>query len=421
MTETSNAPQDHPGGARRAAFGFIFASALINNLSFGIMIPVVPKLVEQLAGGDTAAAGDWNALLGATWGLMQFLFGPILGMLSDRYGRRPVLLISIFGLGIDFILMALAPDMWWLLVARMISGITASSFSTANAYVADVVPPEGRAKAFGIMGSAFSFGFLIGPVVGAFLGQENLHLPFFAAAALCLINFVYGLFVLPESLAPEKRTAAFVWAKANPIGSLQMLRSHKDLLGLAVVGFLFYLAHMVLPAVFVLYMGHRYDWDIRTIGFAMSASGVLGIIVQIFLVGPIVKRIGERGALLAGAFFGALGFAMYGFAPNGWFYLWTMPVFAFMSLLMPGLMGLMSRRVPPQEQGRLQGAMQSLQGVASIFGPLIFGTVFAWSLRHEATAHLPGLAVYLAAALLLAAFLLALKVARAPEAEPQAA
>ncbi|ATQ42586.1 TCR/Tet family MFS transporter [Caulobacter mirabilis] len=421
MTETSDAPQDHPGGVRRAAFGFIFASALINNLSFGIMIPVVPKLVEQLAGGDTAAAGDWNALLGATWGLMQFLFGPILGMLSDRYGRRPVLLISIFGLGVDFILMALAPDMWWLLVARMISGITASSFSTANAYVADVVPPEGRAKAFGIMGSAFSFGFLIGPVVGAFLGQENLHLPFFAAAALCLINFVYGLFVLPESLAPEKRTAAFVWAKANPIGSLQLLRSHKDLLGLAVVGFLFYLAHMVLPAVFVLYMGHRYDWDIRTIGFAMSGAGVLGIIVQVFLVGPIVKRIGERGTLLAGAFFGALGFAMYGFAPNGWFYLWTMPVFAFMSLLMPGLMGLMSRRVPPQEQGRLQGAMQSLQGVASIFGPLIFGTVFAWSLRHEATTHLPGLAVYLAAALLLAAFLLALKVAKAPEAEPQAA
>lgn len=420
MTETTT-PTDHPGGVRRAAFGFIFASALINSLSFGIMIPVVPKLVEQLAGGDTANAAEWNVVLATAWGIMQFLCGPILGMLSDRYGRRPVLLISIFGLGIDFILMALAPDMWWLLLARIISGITASSFSTANAYVADVTPPEGRAKAFGLMGSAFSFGFLIGPVVGGFVGQDNLHMPFFVAAGLCLINFVYGLLVLPESLAPEKRATKFVWAKANPIGSLQLLKSHGELLGLAAVGFLFYLAHTVLPAIFVLYMSHRYGWDIRTIGFIMSGTGILGIIVQVLLVGPIVKRLGERGTLLVGAFCGALGFAMYAFAPSPAFYYAAMPVFAFMGLLMPGLMGLMTRRVQPHEQGQLQGAMQSLQGVAAIFGPAIFGLTFAWSLRHEATLKMPGLAVYLAAALLLAALLLALKVAKAPEAEPQTA
>lgn len=416
MTDQHQAPA--ATGVRRAAFSFIFASALINSLSFGIMIPVLPKLVEQLAGGDTAFAAEWNVVLATSWGLMQFLCGPILGMLSDRFGRRPVLLISIFGLGIDFIVMAFAPDMWWLLIGRIVSGITASSFSTANAYVADVTPPEGRAKAFGLMGSAFSFGFLIGPVLGGFLGKDDLHLPFFAAAALCLINFVYGYFVLPESLPVERRAARFTWTKANPVGALRTLRSHVGLLGLASVGFLFHLAHIVLPAIFVFYMGHRYGWDVRTIGFAMSGSGILGIVVQVFLVGPIVKRIGERGAVLAGAFFGALGFALYGFAPNGWFYLATMPVFALMGLLMPGLMGLMSRRAPPNEQGQLQGAMQSLQGIAAIIGPSIFGLTFAWSIRNEATLNIPGLAVYLAAGFLTLALLIALRVARPAPAEP---
>jgi DHA1 family tetracycline resistance protein-like MFS transporter len=418
MTDQNTPPA--ATGVRRAAFSFIFASALINSLSFGIMIPVLPKLVEQLAGGDTAFAAEWNVVLATSWGLMQFLFGPILGMLSDRFGRRPVLLISIFGLGIDFIVMAFAPNMWWLLIGRIVSGITASSFSTANAYVADVTPPEDRAKAFGLMGSAFSFGFLIGPVLGGFLGKDDLHLPFFAAAALCLINFVYGYFVLPESLPVERRAPRFTWAKANPVGALRTLRSHAGLLGLASVGFLFHLAHIVLPAIFVFYMGHRYGWDVRTIGFAMSGSGIMGIIVQVFLVGPIVKRIGERGAVLAGAFFGALGFAMYGFAPNGWFYLATMPVFALMGLLIPGLMGLMSRRTPPDEQGQLQGAMQSLQGIAAIIGPSIFGLTFAWSIRNDATLGIPGLAVYLAAAFLTLALLIALKVARPAPAEPAA-
>lgn len=416
MTDDQQPPA--AAGVRRAAFSFIFASALINSLSFGIMIPVLPKLVEQLAGGDTAFASEWNVVLATSWGLMQFFFGPILGMLSDRFGRRPVLLISIFGLGIDFIVMAFAPNMWWLLIGRIVSGITASSFSTANAYVADVTAPEDRAKFFGLMGSAFSFGFLIGPVLGGFLGKDDLHLPFFAAAGLCLINFVYGYFVLPESLPVERRAPRFTWTKANPVGALRTLRSHAGLLGLASVGFLFHMAHIVLPAIFVFYMGHRYGWDVRTIGFAMSGSGILGIVVQVFLVGPIVKRIGERGAVLAGAFFGALGFAMYGYAPNGWFYLATMPVFALMGLLMPGLMGLMSRRTPPNEQGQLQGAMQSLQGIAAIIGPSIFGLTFAWSIRNDATLNIPGLAVYLAAAFLALALLIALKVARPAPPEP---
>ena len=427
MTESG----DQTRGGRRAAFGFIFALAVINAVSFGIMIPILPNLIKQFTGGDTASASEWNVVFAVTWGVMQFFIGPILGMVSDRYGRRPVLLLSLFGLAVDFLFMALAPTLGWLLVGRIFNGLTSASFSTANAYVADVTPPEERAKVFGWMGSAFSFGFLIGPVLGGYLGKVSLtmapvvvagftvdmalRLPFFVAAGLTLINFLYGLLVLPESLAPEKRAAAFTWSKANPVGSLRLLRSHPDLLGLATVLFLFQLAHMVLPSIFVLYTGYRYGWDPAFMGLTMGLTGVLGIAVSVFLVQPVVKRVGERGALLVGAFFGALGFAIYGFAPNTAWYLIGTPVFALMGLLMPGLMGLMSRRVPPREQGQLQGANQSVQGISSILGPLMFGLIFAWSVHNERTLHLPGLAIFVAAGLMLLAFLIGLGVARPPK------
>lgn len=420
-----------PGG-RRAAFGFIFASAVMNAVSFGIMIPILPNLIKQFTGGDTAQAAQWNVVFAVTWGVMQFVIGPILGMLSDRYGRRPVLLLSLFGLGVDFLLMALAPSLAWLLVGRVLNGMTAASFSTASAYVADITPPEGRAKAFGFMGSAFSFGFLIGPVLGGVLGDlslrmpdlvigawsvdMDLRLPFFVAAALTLVNFVYGLIVLPESLPPEKRAAAFDWRKANPVGALQLLRSHADLVRLAGVGFLFQLAHTVLPSIFVLYVGYRYNWSPSTMGLTMGLTGILGIAVSIFLVGPVVKRIGEKGALLVGCLFGCLGFIIYGFAPTGLWYLIGTPVFALMGLVQPGLMGLMTRRVGPTEQGQLQGANQSLQGIASIAGPAIFGLTFAWSVDHDSSFHLPGLAIWLAAAMLLTAFVIARKAASEPRA-----
>ncbi len=418
-----------PGG-RRAAFGFIFASAVMNAVSFGIMIPILPNLIKQFTGGDTAQAAQWNVVFAVTWGVMQFVIGPILGMLSDRYGRRPVLLLSLFGLGVDFLFMALAPGLAWLLFGRILNGMTAASFSTASAYVADITPPEGRAKAFGFMGSAFSFGFLIGPVLGGVLGDlslrmpdlvigawtvdMDLRLPFFVAAALTLVNFVYGLIVLPESLPPEKRAAAFDWRKANPVGALKLLRSHADLVRLAGVGFLFQLAHTVLPSIFVLYVGYRYNWSPSTMGLTMGLTGILGIAVSIFLVGPVVKRIGEKGALLVGCLFGCLGFIIYGFAPTGVWYLIGTPVFALMGLVQPGLMGLMTRRVGPTEQGQLQGANQSLQGIASIAGPAIFGLTFAWSVDHDSSFHLPGLAIWLAAAMLLTAFVIALKAGAEP-------
>lgn len=401
---------------RRAAFGFIFAVALINAVSFGIMIPILPNLIKEFTGGDTAQASEINVIFAVTWGVMQLFCGPLLGLLSDRVGRRPVLLISLAGLAIDFLFMALAPTLTWLFVGRVLNGLTSASFSTAYAYVADVTDPKSRAKNFGLIGSAFSFGFVVGPALGGYLGEIDLRLPFFVAAALTTLNFVYGLFVLPESLPPEKRLTRFDWSRANPVGSLKLLRSHKDLLGLASVGFLFQLAHTVLPSIFVLYTGYRYGWSPKIMGLAMMGTGISGVIVQMALVGPVVAKIGERGALLLGAAAGALGFLIYGFAPNGWIYLLGMPVFAFMNFLMPGLQGLMTRRVQPHEQGQLQGANQSIQGIAAIAGPMIFGLTFAWSIRHE-DFHVPGLAIYLAAIMLVAAFAMGVRVGREP-AEP---
>lgn len=400
---------------RRAGFGFIFALALMNSISFGIMIPILPNLIREMTGGDTAAASEWNVVFASTWGVMQFFCGPLLGMFSDRYGRRPVLLLSLLGLGIDFLFMAFAPTLWWLLLGRVLNGATAASFSTANAYLADVTPPDQRAKVFGWMGSAFSFGFIIGPTIGGLLGEYDLRLPFLAAAGLTFANFLYGLFVLPESLPPERRATAFDWTRANPLGALRLLRSKLGLLPLAGVGFLFQIAHMVLPTIFVLYTTHRYGWTPGFLGVTFFLTGVLGVIVQVLLVGPTVARIGERRTLLIGLAAGALGFAWYATAPLGWIYLLGTPIFALSGFIMPGLQGLMTRRVEPQEQGQLQGANQSLTGIASVAGPPLFGLVYAWSLRHGAA---EGLAIYIAGGLLVLGLGLAAAAARAPE--PQA-
>lgn len=404
---------------RTAAFGFIFAGALMNSVSFGLMIPVLPNLIKQLTGGDTASASEWNVVFATVWGVMQLFCGPILGMLSDRVGRRPVLLISLFGLAADFFFMAFAPNLVWLFIGRVVNGMTAATFSTANAYVADVTPPNGRAKAFGWMGSAFSVGFLVGPALGGFLATYDLRLPFLVAGGLTTINWLYGFFILPESLPPERRIARFNWRRANPLGALGFLRSHADLAGLALIGFLFQLAHTVLPSIFVLYAGYRYGWSSAIIGLTLMGNGLSSLLVQALLVGPVVARIGERGSLLLGAACGVVGFTIFGLASEGWMYLAGIPAFALIGFLQPGLQGLMTRRVDSQEQGQLQGANQGLQGIASILGPAIFGMTFAWSVRHDAVLHTPGLAIYLAAGMLLVAFALGLRVNR-PVADPVA-
>ncbi len=370
---------------------------------------------------DTAQASEWNTAFATVWGLMQFVVGPILGVLSDRVGRRPILLISNFGLAVDFLFMALAPDLWWLFVGRVLNGMTAASFSTGGAYVADITPPQERAKNFGMLTSAFSMGFLLGPSLGGFLGDINLRLPFFVAAGLTALNWLYGLLILPESLPPERRLPRFDWSRANPLGSLRLLQSHPGLLSLAAVGFLFQLAQIVLPQIFVLYTTWRYHWSLSMLGLTFPLTGIMGVIVQMGLVGPAVKRFGERRLVLIGCAAGALGFAWYAFASTGWLYLLGAPIFAFSGFLMPGVQGLMSQRIPPTQQGQLQGANQSLQGIAGIIGPPLYGLSFAFAVRHDAALHLPGLPILLAGALFGVAFMVAWSFAhphRRPTEEP---
>ena len=405
-SDSPSRPENLPPS--RAAFGFIFVSAVTTAMSFGLMIPILPSLLKSFTGGDTAQAAIWNTVFATLGGAMSLFAGPVLGLVSDRVGRRPVLLFSLCGLGLDFLFMAFAPSLAWLLVGRMISGATSGAFSIANAYVADITPPEDRARAFGWMGSAFSFGFLAGPALGGLLGEVSLRLPFIAAALLTLANVLYGVFVLPESLAPSQRTERIIWRKANPLGSLMLLRSHHELLGLAGLQLLNQLAQMVWPAVFVLYTSYRYHWSPLGTGLYMMAGGVLGVGVQSFLVGPCVRRFGERGTLMIGAGAATLAYVWYALSPTGWWYAVAMPVSCLSGLVVPGLQGLMTRRVGPQEQGQLQGANQALAGLASVVGPSLFGLSFVWALNHPGL-NLPGLPLLLAAGAMLSCLLLALK------------
>jgi DHA1 family tetracycline resistance protein-like MFS transporter len=344
-----------------------------------MIIPVLPKLVVAFSGGDTAYGAEMFGLIGAVWALMQFFFSPVQGALSDRFGRRPVILLSNLGLGLDYIIMALAPNLLWLIVGRVGSGIASASVSTAFAYIADVTPPEKRAASFGLIGVAFGVGFVLGPALGGLLGGLDPRLPFWVAAGLSLANACYGLFVLPESLPPERR-APFSWRRANPLGSLKLLRSYPQLLGLAGVHFLGQLAHVVLATATVLYVSYRYDWDEPTVGLMLAAVGVCSAIVQGGLVGRAVKRFGERRVLLAGLLCGAAGLAIFGLAENGAWFLVGVPVMTLWGLSSPALQGLMTRRVQPSEQGQLQGAASSLQGIANMVGPFLFAKVFALSI-----------------------------------------
>lgn len=419
MTIAPVPPSTQP---RQAAILFILITVMLDVLSFGIIIPVLPKLVEDFMGGDTAQAAVMYGLMGTAWALMQFVCSPIQGALSDRFGRRPVVLLSNLGLGLDYIFMALAPNVMWLFVGRAISGIASSSFSTAGAYITDVTPPDKRAAGFGMIGAAFGLGFVLGPAVGGLLGVIDPRLPFWGAAATSLVNACYGFFVLPESLPREKRMA-FAWKRANPVGSLVLLRSHRELLSLAAVVFLGYLAHAILPSVAVLYVGYRYGWDATAVGFMLAGSGVSAMLVQGVLIKPMTARFGERKTLLMGLGCGAIGFSVYGFAPNGWIYCAGIPVMAFWGMAGPSVQFFMTRRVSASEQGQLQGAIASLSGIAGLIGPSLFTQTFAFFIRPDSvlsaqdstlssSLHLPGAPFLLASVLLLLAMVLAWRATR---------
>jgi MFS transporter, DHA1 family, tetracycline resistance protein len=381
----------------KRALAFIFCTVALDVLALGLMIPVLPKIVLGFMGGDTAGAAEVFGAFATAWGLMQFLCSPLLGALSDRYGRRPVILISCLGLGLDYVFMALAPSLTLLFIGRIVSGITAATISTAFAYIADVTPPDGRAKAFGVVGVAFGLGFVVGPALGGLLGGLDPRLPFWVSAAACVVNAAFGWFVLPESLPPDRRMA-FAWKRANPLGALRLLLSHRRLIGLAAVDFVANVAHQVLPSVFVLYAGYRYGWGETAVGLTLAFVGICSAVVQGLLIGPIVGRLGVRRGLLLGLLAGALGMAIYGLAPSGpWFWLGA-PVMALWGLSGPALQEMMSRLVSPSEQGQLQGANNSSRSITGLIGPAVFSGTFAWLLGW-----LPGAPFLLAAALLFAA------------------
>jgi len=402
MRNPSLAP---PG--RRAAVLFILVTVLLDMLSFGVIIPVLPKLIEEFLSGDTARAAAMYGFMNTTWAMMQFFGSPIQGALSDQYGRRPVVLLSNFGLGLDYILMALAPTVGWLFLGRAISGLASSSFSTAGAYIADVTLPEERAAAFGKIGLVFGLGFILGPALGGWLGAIDPRLPFWGAAGLSLMNACYGFFVLPESL-PQERRMAFAWKRANPVGSLVLLRSHHELFGLAAVACLSYLAHAVLPSVAVLYMGYRYGWGTAAVGLMLAGVGAGAMIVQGGLVRPITTRLGERLTMLMGLVCGGIGFAIYGIAPEGWIFCLGIPVMAFWGLAGPATQSLMTRRVSSREQGQLQGAIASINGLTGLIGPTLFAQSFAHFIGQTAW-HIPGAPFLLASVMLFSAGVIAWK------------
>ena len=381
---------------------FIFVTILLDTLALGVIIPVLPKLVESFVNNDTAHAARMLGLFGTAWAVMQLFFSPILGALSDRFGRRPVVLVSNFGLSLDYVLLALAPSLSWLFVGRVISGITSASIPTAFAYIADITAPEKRAEVFGKMGVAFGAGFILGPALGGVVGDIDPRLPFWVAAGLSFANTLYGWLILPESLPPERRSP-LRWRSANPVGALHLLRSDRVLAGLSITNFLAQLAHVVLPSTFVLYATYRYGWDIKTIGLTLAMVGSCAMAVQGAAIGPIVKRFGERRALFFGLGCGAAGFFIFGAAPDGPLFWLGVPVMALWGIAGAAAQALATQLVTPEQQGQLQGATSSVASLSQLLGPFLFTLTFAYFIGAEAPFELPGAPFLLASALLLLA------------------
>ncbi|MGN6312315.1 MAG: TCR/Tet family MFS transporter [Rhodanobacteraceae bacterium] len=412
----------HPGvehPRRNAAVIFVFVTVAIDMLSFGIIIPVLPHLIVELIGGSIAKAAVWQSAFGTLFMLMQFVCSPIQGALSDRFGRRTVILISCFGLGVDFIVMAMTPYLWLLFLGRAVSGICAASFTTANAYIADITPREKRAAAFGLLGAAFGIGFVVGPAVGGALAHFGIRAPFWAAALLSLVNFCYGLFVLPESLPKERRSKRIDWRHANPLGSLLLLRRYPQVFGLAAVFFLIALAQYSLNSTYVLYTDYRYGWGPQTVGYTLGLVGLCSGIVQAVLVRKLMPGWGERKMILVGLTCCTFGYLAFGLAPDAWIFLAGIPLLCLGGLASPPAQSLITHQVDPSEQGRLQGALSSLQSLAGIFGPALFANLFALFISdHAPMKQLPGVSFVLAAALILASLALTAWITRGNQHAP---
>ncbi len=393
---------------RRAATVFIFITVLIDMLTFGMIGPVLPKLIASFVGYNYASAAEIIGIFATVWALMQFFCSPLLGMLSDRIGRRPVILVSNAVAVVDFAIMALAPNLWWLFAGRVLSGIASSNITAASAYIADVTPPEKRAAAFGMLGSAFGLGFVLGPAVGGLVGNVNPRLAFWAAAAFALLNTLYGLFVLPESLPRERRTPRLEWKRANPVGSLKLLRSHHELWGLTWVNFITYLAHEVFPNIWVIYCIAAFGWSTGSIGLTLALVGTVAAVNQATMIGPVVKRLGERRTLLASLVLAAIGLTLMG-TNNGFIFLIAAVIIS-LPMYQASSQALMTRHVSASEQGELQGALGSVRGISMLIGPSLFTLTFAQFAGPWRSLGLIGAPWFLAALLYAGSLLLAWRV-----------
>ena len=381
------------------ALTFLFITVLIDVIGLGVIIPVLPKLIEELIGGSLSDASRYSAWLGVAYGLMQFVFSPVLGGLSDRYGRRPVLLISLFGLGLDYVFMALASGIAWLFVGRTIAGICGASFSTAGAYIADVSPPEKRAQNFGLLGVAFGVGFIIGPMIGGICGSWGARVPFFVAASFSLLNFIYGYFVLPESLAVANRRS-FDWKRANPVGALLNLKRYPVISGLVITFLLLFMAGKSVESTWTFYTMLKFGWNTFWVGLSLSVVGILVAGVQGGLIRIVIPKLGQKKTVFIGLSLYVLGLVLFAFATKGWMMFAFLVPYCLGGIAGPALQGIMSSQVPVNAQGELQGALTSLMSLTTILGPLMMNSLFYYFTKENTPYYFPG-AAFIAGAIML--------------------
>ncbi|KAA0990811.1 TCR/Tet family MFS transporter [Dyadobacter aurulentus] len=391
---------------RSPALGFIFVTLLIDVIGLGIIIPVMPKLISELTGDNISDAAKDGGWLLFAYAAMQFVCAPIIGGISDQFGRRPVLLASLFGFGIDYIFLAFAPTLAWLYVGRIIAGIMGASFTTGAAYIADISTPEKRAQNFGLLGAAFGLGFIIGPVVGGLLGQFGTRVPFMAAACFSLLNWLYGYFILPESLKAENRRK-FEWSRANPIGSLKNLKRYPVIYGLILSLGLVYVALHAVQSNWSFYVIEKFSWSEAQIGYSLGAVGILSAFVQGYLIRLVLPKLGQKRGVYVGLLLYAVGFMLYGFATEGWMMYIFMVPYILGSIAGPSLQGIISTQVAPNEQGEIQGALTSLQSLTSIIGPPLMTNLFSTFTGPRAPVYFPGAPMLAAAVLTIVSTVLA--------------
>lgn len=391
---------------KQAAVGFIFITMLIDITGLGIIIPVIPTLIKELINGDISEAAKYGGWLTFAYAITQFIFAPLIGSLSDKYGRRPILLISLFGFSLDYLLLSIAPTITWLFIGRILAGITGASITTASAYIADVSTNENRTKNFGLIGAAFGLGFIIGPVIGGLLGQYGSRVPFYAAGILCMINFLYGYFVLPESLSKENRRE-FSWKRANPIGALSNLKKYPNLIGLVVAIFILYVASHAVQSNWSYYTIYRFNWDEKMVGISLGIVGLLVGIVQGGLIRYINPKLGNEKSIYVGMALYTLGMFLFAFASQSWMMFVFLIPYCLGGIAGPALQAVISKEVLPTEQGEIQGTLTSLMSASSIIGPPLMSTVFYYFTHKEAPFQFPGAPFILGGLLLFIATIIA--------------